>query len=69
MWSITVGPLVPDFYSYVFTVDGVRVLDPKNISVKPGISTLNSMMEVPGGEMAFEAIAGRSPRRDSNRLV
>lgn len=24
VWSITLGPLVPDFYSYTFTVDGVR---------------------------------------------
>jgi enterochelin esterase-like enzyme len=55
IWSITVGPLVPDFYSYVFTVDDVRVLDPKNVLVKPGISSLNSIMEVPGDETAFEA--------------
>jgi enterochelin esterase-like enzyme len=55
VWSITVGPLVPDFYSYVFSVDGVRVLDPKNVQVKPGISTLSSIVEVPGDEMAYEA--------------
>src|SRR5713226_828406 len=30
VWSATVGPLTPDFYSYSFTVDGVRTLDPKN---------------------------------------
>src|SRR4051812_8602134 len=24
VWSLTVGPLEPDFYSYMFTVDGVR---------------------------------------------
>src|SRR6266404_5222516 len=26
-WSVTVGPLVPDFYSYSFNVDGVKTLD------------------------------------------
>lgn len=36
VWSITVGPLVPDFYSYSFTVDGVRTIDPKNAMVKQG---------------------------------
>jgi enterochelin esterase family protein len=56
IWSITIGPLVPDLYSYVFTVDGVRVLDPVNVWVKPGIATLSNMLEVPGEEMAFEAI-------------
>src|ERR1700722_16413999 len=53
VWSITVGPLGADFYSYFFTVDGVRVLGPKNVEVKPGISSLNSIVEVPGDEMAY----------------
>jgi 1,4-alpha-glucan branching enzyme len=26
-WSLTVGPLVPDFYSYLLTVDGVPTID------------------------------------------
>ena len=53
-WSITVGPLVPDFYSYTFTVDGVRTVDPKNPMVKQGIATLDSMFFVPGEEAAYE---------------
>jgi hypothetical protein len=53
VWSITVGPLVPDFYSYNFTMDGVRVLDPKNVLIKPGISSLSNMFLVPGEEVAF----------------
>ena len=36
VWSITVGPLTPDFYSYTFNVDGVRTVDPKNPMIKPG---------------------------------
>jgi len=31
IWSITVGPLVPDFYSYTFNVDGVRTVDRKRL--------------------------------------
>ena len=54
VWSITVGPLVPDFYSYSFTVDGVRTIDPKNASIKQGVSTLDNMFQVPGPEAAFE---------------
>jgi hypothetical protein len=30
VWSVTVGPLTPDFYGYEFRLDGVRILDPKN---------------------------------------
>src|SRR5262249_1394660 len=35
VWSITVGPLPADFYSYTFNVDGVRTVDPKNPMIKP----------------------------------
>ncbi len=54
VWSITAGPLVPDFYSYVFTVDGVRTIDPKNPMIKQGLTSLDNMFEVPGEEAAFE---------------
>jgi enterochelin esterase family protein len=54
VWSITLGPFVPDFYSYAFSVDGVRTLDPKNTWVKPGINNLSNMLEVQGEETAFE---------------
>jgi enterochelin esterase-like enzyme len=55
VWSLTVGPLTPDFYSYTFTVDGVRTVDPKNAMVKPGVASLDSMFLVPGDEAEFEA--------------
>src|SRR5262249_50992386 len=54
VWSATVGPLVPDFYSYAFTVDGVKTLDPKNAAIKQGISSLDNMFFLPGEEAAFE---------------
>lgn len=54
VWSITVGPLVPDFYSYGFTVDGVRTIDPKNARIKQGITSLDNLFEVPGDELSFE---------------
>jgi enterochelin esterase family protein len=55
VWSLTVGPLTPDFYSYTFDVDGVRTVDSKNARIKQGVSSLESMVEVPGEEAAFEA--------------
>ena len=54
VWSITVGPLTPDFYSYTFHVDGVRTVDPKNAMIKPGLNSLDSMFLVPGEEAEFE---------------
>ncbi len=55
VWSLTVDPLTPDFYSYTFTVDGVRTVDPKNPMIKQGVSGLDSMFLVPGDEAEFEA--------------
>jgi enterochelin esterase family protein len=57
VWSRTVGPLVPDVYSYSFTVDGVRTLDPKNALVKQGVANVTSLFELSGDETAYEALA------------
>ena len=53
IWSITIGPLMPDFYTYTFTVDGVPTIDPLNPTIKPGIRGLENMFLVPGEEAAF----------------
>jgi enterochelin esterase-like enzyme len=54
VWSVTVGPLVPDYYSYSFNVDGVRTLDPKNPTIKQGVSSLDNMFYLAGEEAAFQ---------------
>ena len=54
LWSVTVGPLVPDYYSYTFSVDGVKTLDPVNGTIKQGLGTLDNMFFVKGEESAFE---------------
>ena len=54
VWSVTVGPLRPDYYSYTLTVDGVRTLDPKNPTIKQGIAGVDNMFFVEGAEAAFQ---------------
>ena len=54
VWSITVGPLPPGFYSYTLMVDGVRTIDPKNPVIKQGVNSLDNMVFVPGEAAAFE---------------
>ncbi len=54
VWSITVGPLPADFYSYTLTVDGVRTLDPKNAMIKQGVNSVDNMVFVPGTAAAFQ---------------
>ena len=52
VWSATVGPLEADFYSYFFTVDGVRTLDFRNASVMRDGARYASWLRVPGPEAA-----------------
>jgi len=35
IWSLTTGPLAPDFYGYSFVADGVSLIDPSNSLLKP----------------------------------
>lgn len=58
VWSVTIGPLTPDFYSYSFNIDGVKVVDARNPMFKPGVTGLDSMFEVAGTEAAFEETKG-----------
>ena len=65
VWSVTVGPLPPDLYTYVFSVDGVRTIDPKNGTVKQATDTMpggpiDSLVYIPGPGTEFEDI-GQGP--------
>jgi enterochelin esterase family protein len=54
VWSITVGPVDPNIYIYVFQIDGMTITDPLNPLVKLRARTNASMVEVPGA-MLWEA--------------
>jgi enterochelin esterase family protein len=55
VWTITVGPLPPEIWSYNFRVQGVMVTDPSNPAVKPTPpgEPMSSFVEVPGDSPAF----------------
>ena len=55
VWSVTIGPLAPDIYTYAFTVDGVRVLDPRNSNIKLGYGNFlaANVVQVPGDGPQF----------------
>lgn len=56
LWSITVGPLQPEFYGYTFNVDGVQVLDPVNALIKRDGTRNASVLLVPGKESELYAV-------------
>jgi enterochelin esterase family protein len=67
VWSITTAPMKPDIYRYSFSVDGVKVVDPKNPRLTEGVANADSIFEVPGKETEFEDI--RSVPHGDVRIV
>ena len=55
-WSITVGPLEPEIYEYIFTVDGARVLDSANTMLKTGRALGGNLLEIPGTPPRFDEV-------------
>jgi enterochelin esterase-like enzyme len=55
VWSVTIGPLAPDIYTYAFNVDGVTALDPLNPNTKYGYGRFGavSVVQVPGDGPQF----------------
>lgn len=48
VWSVTIGPLAPDFYGYSFIADSVALSDPSNSLMKPNLLFTQSQVHVPG---------------------
>lgn len=50
LWTVTVGPLKPEYYGYTFVIDGVSVLDPGNLHIRRDWLGNESVLLVPGKE-------------------
>jgi enterochelin esterase-like enzyme len=57
VWSVTVGPLSPNWYGYGFILDGVKIPDPANRDIWSGATSAWSYVLVPGPEADFMADA------------
>jgi len=53
LWTLKIGPLIPDIYLYHFIIDGVRVIDPNNTFVGFANMPAFSMLFVHGDGPAF----------------
>lgn len=56
VWSVTVGPVEPEVYTYSFLVDGVKTLDLGNPALKIGATIDASLVEVPGNPPRFDEV-------------
>jgi enterochelin esterase family protein len=50
VWEITLGPIQPGTFRYVFNVDGVTVADSRNPAMSESNATSWSVLHVPGAE-------------------
>ena len=48
VWELTLGPVSPGSYRYVFEVDGVSVVDPRSPAVSESNNNVWSVVHVPG---------------------
>ena len=56
VWSVTMGPLTPDVYTYDLVVDGVKTFDPKNPQFKESLNGVSNFFELAGPESEYLAI-------------
>lgn len=50
IWSYTTPPLSSDLYSYAFSIDGVRCLDPSNVYINRDVATTSNIFIINGGK-------------------
>jgi enterochelin esterase-like enzyme len=56
VWSVTIGPVEPEIYTYFFLIDGVKTIDLANPTVKIGASVDASVVEVQGDPARFDQV-------------
>uniref|UniRef100_Q022Q2 Putative esterase n=1 Tax=Solibacter usitatus (strain Ellin6076) TaxID=234267 RepID=Q022Q2_SOLUE len=56
LWSVTIGPVEPEIYTYSFLIDGAKTIDLANPIAKIGASIDASVVEVPGDPPRFDQV-------------
>ncbi len=56
IWSTTIGPLTPDLYTYSFSVDGLKILDPANPEMQVGQRPDFNLVNIPGNPLRFDEL-------------
>ena len=56
VWSVTTGPLPPEWWGYAYLVNGVKTLDPQSPRIKRDTAKFDSTLIVPGAESMLFAV-------------
>jgi len=57
LWTVTIGPLKSEYYSYNFVLDGVTILDPANANVQRDVTRYLNILDVPGPVSALYEVS------------
>ena len=68
VWRATLTDVEPEIYIYQFDIDGLRVADPSNVYTKRDISTVWSMLFVPGELTETYAVQPDTPHGTVSRV-
>ncbi len=52
VWEVSMGPIDPGAYRYVFNVDGISVVDPENPSISQSNNNVWSLVYIPGSDLS-----------------
>lgn len=56
VWSVTTGPLSPEWWGYAFLVNGTKTLDPQSPRFKRDTAKFDSTLLIPGPESSLYAV-------------
>jgi enterochelin esterase family protein len=56
VWSVTTGPLPPEWWGYAFLVNGTKTLDPQSPRIKRDTAKFDSALIIPGPESSLFAV-------------
>jgi enterochelin esterase-like enzyme len=56
LWSVTIGPLAPEIYTYSFLVDGLKTIDLANPVTNTGAGVESSIVEIPSDPPRFDQV-------------
>jgi enterochelin esterase family protein len=68
VWSITVGPIKPDIYPYLFVVDSIQVADPNNTNIFANERFKRSIVEITGNTPLVHSLQNVPHGKISYRL-
>ena len=71
VWSLTVGPLPPGFYTYGYAIDGgLRMPDPSNPNLKSGVGATPAFSSYPAERnRSSKSAASRMARCTSTSMI